>query len=245
MSDPKALVREFLTRVRSGAHADEATDFMAPLVLAHQVVSEETVTIERTPAQYAGHVREMKAAYGDFGFEITELLADGDKVYARWRQTGNHLADDDGHRPTGAPLVEIASAVYRVADGRIVEYWIQIDREGLRVQLDRARAPRPALPASPGWRRTGHDSFITAALVDGLWWVLRLNCFPDHPLWTLFAGGRRWGDLEETPAGWTIPRVTDVPMESVDAADALAPVAGWVAYGSEVGMGCDNIYCCG
>lgn len=245
MSDPKTLVRDFLNGVRSGARPDEAETYMAPLVLAHQVVSEEELTVERTPAQYADHVREMLAAYGDFGFEITELLADGDRVYARWRQTGHHIADEDGHRPTGAPIVEIASAVYRVAEGRIAEYWIQIDREGLRVQLDRARAPRPALPASPHWRRTGHRWFIAATLAGGVWWTLRLNRFPDHPLWTVFADGRRWGDLEETPADWTVPRLDEEPMDSFEAADALAPVAGWVAYGSEVGMACDNIFCCG
>jgi hypothetical protein len=31
----------------------------------------------------------------------------------------------------------LASAVYRVADGRIVEYWIQIDRAGTEAQLRR------------------------------------------------------------------------------------------------------------
>ncbi len=31
----------------------------------------------------------------------------------------------------------LASAVYRVADGRIVEYWIQVDRAGTEAQLRR------------------------------------------------------------------------------------------------------------
>jgi predicted ester cyclase len=40
-----------------------------------------------------------------------------------------------GYAATGQPLVEIASAVYRVEKGKIVEYWIQIDRLGLDAQL--------------------------------------------------------------------------------------------------------------
>jgi predicted ester cyclase len=68
------------------------------------------------------------------------MLAQGDRVYVRWRQTGAHRGPIDGFPPTGRPLVEVASAVYRVRDGKIVEYWIQIDREGVRLQLERVRS---------------------------------------------------------------------------------------------------------
>ncbi|MGO4272187.1 ester cyclase, partial [Paenibacillus sp. TAF58] len=43
----------------------------------------------------------------------------------------------DGFPPTGQNIIEIASAVYRIENERIVEYWIQIDREGIRLQLQR------------------------------------------------------------------------------------------------------------
>ena len=72
---------------------------------------------------------------GDYDFEVTELLADGDKVSARWKQTGCHIGPDDGVAPSGLPVIEIASAVYRVQDGKIVEYWIQIDRKGIESQV--------------------------------------------------------------------------------------------------------------
>jgi predicted ester cyclase len=138
MSQPKQIVADFLNKVRSGAHPERAADFMAGRVLAHQVVSEEEVTVHRTPGQYAAHVRDMLDAYGPFTFRIDELLAEDDRVYARWTQHGHHLAEVDGHAPTGRPLVEVASAVYRVEQGRIAEYWIQIDRFGLTEQLRRA-----------------------------------------------------------------------------------------------------------
>ena len=68
-------------------------------------------------------------------FEIEELIAAGDRVFVRWRQTGRHLGSIDGETPSGCPLVELTSAVYRVKGGRIVEYWIQMDRKGLELQL--------------------------------------------------------------------------------------------------------------
>ena len=103
---------------------------MAPVVRCHQMNSEAPATIERTPADYAEHVREMLADLDRLEYVVTELLADADHVYVRWQQTG--------HRPSGRALVEVGSAVYRVHDQRIAEYWIQLDRHGLLAQLDEA-----------------------------------------------------------------------------------------------------------
>lgn len=142
MNEPKQIVADFLNEVRSGASPERAADFMAARVLAHQVVAEEPLTVERTPEQYAEHVRDMLEAYGPFTFRVDELIAEGDRVYARWTQHGRHLAAIDGFAATGKPLTEVASAVYRVEDGRVAEYWIQIDRLGLAEQLRRQAGGR-------------------------------------------------------------------------------------------------------
>ncbi|MDE2592478.1 MAG: ester cyclase [Actinomycetales bacterium] len=120
-SNPKELVRQFLTEVRSGKNPGAAGTFMAPTVRANQVVSETTQLIERTPQEYAEHVREMLAEYGNFQFEIDELISENEKVYARWTQIGNGVR-------------QVTSCVYRVEQNKIVEYWIQIDRLGLQLQ---------------------------------------------------------------------------------------------------------------
>lgn len=129
------IVRAFLQTVRAGKDPDAAGQYLAGNVLAHQLNAENMTTVERTPQNYADHVREFLKTYGPYAFEITELIAQDDKVYARWKQTGKHLAEIDGHPATGGPLVELASAVYRLEHGKIVEYWIQIDRLGFERQL--------------------------------------------------------------------------------------------------------------
>lgn len=131
----KEIVKSFLENVRSGKVPENAILFMADTVLAHQMNSEEQTTVKRTPRNYTEHIKEFLKTYGKFSFEITELVADGDKVYARWIQKGKHLIEIDGYAPTGKPLIEIASCVYRLRGGKIVEYWIQIDRLGLDKQL--------------------------------------------------------------------------------------------------------------
>ncbi|WP_329204129.1 ester cyclase [Streptomyces sp. NBC_00683] len=60
---------------------------------------------------------------------------DGDRVHTRWIQNGRHVGPVDHHLPTGAQVTAMTSEVHRVEHGRIVEYWIQFDRQGITVQL--------------------------------------------------------------------------------------------------------------
>ncbi|MGR6897052.1 ester cyclase [Rummeliibacillus sp. BSL5] len=133
---PEQIVREFFKEVRSGNNPDYSDQFMAEQVYAHQIVSEEEQTVVRTPKDYAEHVREMIEVYGDFSLEIQEFLVDGNKVYVRWKQKGTHVGEIDGYLPTGLPILQMASAVYRIENEKISEYWIQIDRLGTHKQLE-------------------------------------------------------------------------------------------------------------
>ncbi|MCM3454554.1 ester cyclase [Heyndrickxia oleronia] len=134
---PEQVVRNFLEIVRSGENPEFSNELMADSVMAHQVVSEEEQTIQRTPQEYAEHVKEMIETYGNFSFEIQEFISQGNKVYVRWKQEGKHQGNIGKYQTTGLPLVESASAVYRVEDEKIAEYWIQIDRLGINKQLER------------------------------------------------------------------------------------------------------------
>ncbi|MEH7463785.1 ester cyclase [Bacillus thuringiensis] len=134
---PEVVVRRFFEEIRSGRNLHLVTEFMAEKVLAHQVQAEDEITVERSPRDYADHVQEMLDAYGAFTLEIQELFSQQDRVYVRWKQTGTHIGEVDGFQPTGLPIIQLASAVYRVEDGRIVEYWIQIDRIGITAQLEK------------------------------------------------------------------------------------------------------------
>jgi len=98
----------------------------------------------------------------------------------------------------------------------------------------------------PAWRSTG-DAFFPAAVRRGdAWWVLRINSFPDHPLWTLFVNGVGRFDIDEVPSGWgRTPDRSLPPIEPDVVHEVLRPLRGFVAYGSEVGRPCDNPFCCG
>lgn len=98
----------------------------------------------------------------------------------------------------------------------------------------------------PHWHGTGNPYFPLAARVSGQWWVLRLNSFPDHPLWTWFVDGQARCDIDDAPPSWgNVSSVGAPALGSGDARDALEPVQDLIAYGSEAGRPCDNPFCCG
>ena len=158
MSGPSRVVTEFLAHVRMPGDADAARRLMHGTLRCHQVVSERPETIIRSPEDYAAHVREMRDRLGQFSYRVTELLSEEDLVYVRWTQRGHDLRDEDGTPGSGVPLCEVGSAVYRVADGRIAEYWVQLDRLGLAIQLEDSRrdgvAPDGRSDAHPTRRHT-------------------------------------------------------------------------------------------
>lgn len=136
MSAEARTVTAFLARVRVTGDVAAARQLMADRVPAHQHLGEVDQTVVRTPAGYAAHVQDMLRDHGPFRFEVRELLVEDAHVFVRWLQHGRVAG---GRGDSERPLREAGSAVYRVADGRIQEYWIQLDRLG--DQLQRRAAP--------------------------------------------------------------------------------------------------------
>lgn len=135
MSHVKSVVSGFIENVRSGRSPRSAAVYMADEVVAHQIISGNESEIIRTPSQYAEHIEEFLTCFGEFQLHLEEMLVDNDKVYVRWRQVGVHKSPIWDFQATNLPLVTFGSAVYRVADGKICEYWIQQENQGLLTQL--------------------------------------------------------------------------------------------------------------
>ncbi|MFD9165962.1 hypothetical protein ACFVZ8_28840 [Streptomyces sp. NPDC059558] len=94
------------------------------------------------------------------------------------------------------------------------------------------------------WHDAASHVFPYAARVGGRWLVLRLNGFPDHPLYTLFADARPVADVEDPPGAWGLhPRKALPALTAADRAAVLALMAGLGPYGAEAGAPCDGDYC--
>ncbi|WP_194235908.1 hypothetical protein [Streptomyces sp. CB01881] len=102
----------------------------------------------------------------------------------------------------------------------------------------------PPLPPQVAWHDTGTGVFPYAARADGHWWVLRLNDFPEHPLYTLFIDAQVIGDVDDAPTVWQLPpRTTLATLAVSERAEVLHLMAGLGPYGAETGTPCTGDYC--
>ena len=81
-----------------------------------------------------------RTAFPDCIDTIDDMIAEGDKVVVRWTARGTHLGEWvdpwDLLAPTGKPVTFTAIHIFRIADGKIVERWAQVDILGMLQQVD-------------------------------------------------------------------------------------------------------------
>jgi predicted ester cyclase len=77
----------------------------------------------------------------DLHGEIEDMLAEGDKVAARWRVRMTNTGSFMGMPPTGKTVEFIATGIFRVVDGRVTDNWVNPDMLGLLQQLGIVPAP--------------------------------------------------------------------------------------------------------
>ncbi len=72
--------------------------------------------------------------FPDFRLEVEDLLAEADRVAARWTFRGTHRGEFLGIAPTGRRVSISAVEVNRVAGGKVTEHWVVLDQLGLLQQ---------------------------------------------------------------------------------------------------------------
>ena len=90
------------------------------------------------PLDLDGHKQysdAMTDAFPDLERTIDDLLADGDKVIARWSATGTNTGPFNGMPASGKFARSSGITIFRIADGRIAEEWSESDMLGLLMQI--------------------------------------------------------------------------------------------------------------
>lgn len=64
------------------------------------------------------------------------------------------------------------------------------------------KRPPKQLRAEVEWRETDDPEFPFESQIEGETWRLRLNDFPEEPMYTLFVGEDAIGDLDDWPKTW-------------------------------------------
>ena len=128
VEENKALIRRLYDDVVNTGNIDVLADLVAAEYVGHAPdVAEGFGGTRRGIAALAGDVVAMRTMLSDLRVTLEDLVGSGDRVAVRGVTRGTHSGAVAGMPPTGNAVTMTWSAIYRVADGRIVESWRNAD----------------------------------------------------------------------------------------------------------------------
>jgi steroid delta-isomerase-like uncharacterized protein len=80
-------------------------------------------------------ITTCRAAFHGLHVTIDDIMADGDKVTARFTARGTHNGEFMGVPPTGKAITMTGIEIFRIREGRIAELWGEVNLMGLMQQL--------------------------------------------------------------------------------------------------------------
>ncbi len=130
-ADNVAVARRFFA-AWVGGDPTAFDEVLAPDYVFHDPADPETPP---GPTGAAAMAAGFRAAFGDLRLVEEDYVAGGDKVVYRWRVRATHRGAFAGVPPTGRAVELSGIEIVRLAGGRIVEHWDEIDALGLLRQL--------------------------------------------------------------------------------------------------------------
>ena len=129
----KALIRRYIEVGWSTGDMSAVSDAIAPDYRRHQPNMAMAVESEKDLEQLIGMYR---AGVPDLNIRVQHIVAEGDDwVVTRVICTGTHTGELAGIPPTGKTVDFTASDIFRMADGKVVESWHNVDDLGLLQQI--------------------------------------------------------------------------------------------------------------
>ena len=87
-------------------------------------------------------VIDFRSAFPDIQFTIEDMMAEGDKVIARWTASGTHKGEFLGHTPKDNQISITGVHIYRLSNEKLVERWGNWDQLGLMQQIGLIPTPK-------------------------------------------------------------------------------------------------------
>jgi steroid delta-isomerase-like uncharacterized protein len=126
----KTLARRWFEDLFSRGNLDAANE-----ILSAEFVDHLTHEDERGLEELKHYVGIYRNAFPDIQDIVEDIVAEGDKVVVRWMSSGTHQGEFMGVAPTGRHVTFTGMRLFRIADNKIVESWVNIDERGLQEQL--------------------------------------------------------------------------------------------------------------
>lgn len=124
----KAIARRYLAALDL-ATLDELT---APGFVYHNPGNPEVRTHEQRKQKI---VSALGAAFADLKLNIEDVIAEGDRVAVRYSMSGIHKGEFMGIPPTNKQMELTSLCIFRLADGKVAEMWVENNSLVMLLQL--------------------------------------------------------------------------------------------------------------
>ena len=131
--DNKNIVRRY-REIYNANNMDALGEVLAPTFVAHNMLPNVPRTLEGAKMVHGQTI----AVFPDSHTTTNDLIAEGDMVVERWTVTMHHTGAPFfiGNLPASGTQVEVSGInTYRIADGKIVETWADMDFLGVLQQV--------------------------------------------------------------------------------------------------------------
>ena len=133
----KAVVRYWIEEVYDKGEFGRLEEVIAPDYRLHDPTLPDVCGL----AGARELITSTRAVLPDLRDTIEELMAEGDRVVARWTARGTHRGPFMGVEPTGVQVTIAGTSIYRFQNGRIAEEWKVWDLWGALRQIGAQAEP--------------------------------------------------------------------------------------------------------
>jgi predicted ester cyclase len=138
IEDNKALVRRVVEEIGNGGKMELLGELVLPGFIRHHERNRDA-DLHGADA-FRDWILAVRGALPDLRLSIEQMLGEDDRVMVHLRGTGTHRGGTlKGVAATGTPLAFTATAILRVAGGRLAEAWVIADTLGILQQLGAVR----------------------------------------------------------------------------------------------------------
>ena len=117
LEENKAIIRKVIEAVNKQNLAS-LDELIAPDFVYHMPMQQ----IQGLEVMKQGVMDEIQS-FPDLHVTIEDIMAEGEKVCVRLRETATHKATFRGLSPTGKELSYTAITIWRIVEGKVVEGW--------------------------------------------------------------------------------------------------------------------------
>jgi steroid delta-isomerase-like uncharacterized protein len=140
IEENKAVVRRFFEELLSTDNLAVADELLSPDFRFYFAGSPDPMGL----ARYKEFLAARRAAFPDRRFVVEDMIAEGEKVSARFTMRGTHKGELRGIAPSGTEVTMTGIDMIRVADGKMVEDRVEVDQLGMMRQLGAIASPQQA-----------------------------------------------------------------------------------------------------